>query len=513
MESMESSDSESVACVRQAAEQFVAGVISRMEPERPDIIQAVAAWQALTGLGRAFRRKARRGQSRASFRTERLDEFWSHSWHGSQWKKICTAIYLNNSFCASLLATLGSLAMCLLVGFRVLPIPRFQQAPKKYPQDSCVCTVVGFFLYCFFLISWRPWQRIFLDILCIDQDDSERKTAALVSMGAFLKVSDSLLVLWDPSYTRRLWCVFEMAGFLHSRGANRPAKLTIRPTVLGPFFISLPIALSVVLLAIAFLPPIVMRHARVIFLPMALLAFVGFYVSVAALRGYYRSVKLLETELANFTVAESCCWCCNTLTDHTCEGKEVICDRQVVFRCIVMWFGTIESFEERVRTEVLDCLADQLSKNVFTYKQCAAASLPLFWYHMDRVVTRAVEGSRHSAIRELARGTAWAFGVLPVIFFIASTLAFLLRRQYCGCCSGVVMNCLILVIVVAAFVGLLELELLCWAVDIVENGNKLYDLLPGSCFFMCAMLSVAALVFACKRNLVIVAQLRRRDRK
>ena len=36
MESMESSDSESVACVRQAAEQFVAGVISRMEPERPD---------------------------------------------------------------------------------------------------------------------------------------------------------------------------------------------------------------------------------------------------------------------------------------------------------------------------------------------------------------------------------------------------------------------------------------------------------------------------------------------
>ena len=130
----------------------------------------------------------------------------------------------------------------------------------------------------------------------------------------------------------------------------------LAPTeVLGPGFISLPIALSVILLAIAFLPPAVMRQARVIFVAMAVLAFVGFYVSVAALRAYYRSAKLLETELANFTVKESLCWCCDTLTDHTCEGEEIICDRQVVLRCIVTWFGTVERFEERVRTEVLDC--------------------------------------------------------------------------------------------------------------------------------------------------------------
>ena len=87
----------------------------------------------------------------------------------------------------------------------------------------------------------------------------------------------------------------------------------------------------------------------------ALFAFASFYVSVAALRAYYRSAKLLETELASFTVKESRCWCCNELTDHTDEGEEVICDRQVVLRCIVTWFGTVESFEERVRTEVLDC--------------------------------------------------------------------------------------------------------------------------------------------------------------
>ena len=133
--SVDSSDSESAACPRQAAEQFIAGVIARMEPQQPDIIQAVSAWQALSGLGRAFRRRNRRGQRRESFRADHIDEFWSHSWHGGQWKKIWTAIYLNNSWYASLLATLGSVAIGLLVGFGILPVPRFQQAPA-YPPGA-----------------------------------------------------------------------------------------------------------------------------------------------------------------------------------------------------------------------------------------------------------------------------------------------------------------------------------------------------------------------------------------
>ena len=66
---------------------------------------------------------------------------------------------------------------------------------------------------CFSLLFWQRGKGIFLDTLCIKQDDSRWKALALLSMPALLKASDSLLVLWDPSYTRRLWCCFEIAAF------------------------------------------------------------------------------------------------------------------------------------------------------------------------------------------------------------------------------------------------------------------------------------------------------------
>lgn len=43
-----------------------------------------------------------------------------------------------------------------------------------------------------------------------------------------------MLVLWDPTYVERLWCVFELAAFLKSRESGTATKLFIRPTILGP---------------------------------------------------------------------------------------------------------------------------------------------------------------------------------------------------------------------------------------------------------------------------------------
>ena len=111
-------------------------------------------------------------------------------------------------------------------------------------------------LYCIVMFLGRPQQKIVLDVLCIDQVDSRNTALGLVSMGVFLKASDFLVVLWDPSWSRRLWCIFELAAFLHSRQVDgREVKLTIRPAMLGPCFISMPIALSYVMLALMFFPP------------------------------------------------------------------------------------------------------------------------------------------------------------------------------------------------------------------------------------------------------------------
>ena len=66
------------------------------------------------------------------------------------------------------------------------------------------CTVLGFLLYLLVLFFWRPSKSIFLDVLCIDQEDEQRKMEGVISMGAFVKCSDVLLVLWDSTPGRRI---------------------------------------------------------------------------------------------------------------------------------------------------------------------------------------------------------------------------------------------------------------------------------------------------------------------
>ena len=160
------------------------------------------------GEGRVWPWPESAPSGRQSFPTERIDQFWSHSWHGSVWRKVATAIYLNNGRMAALIATLGSMIVATLVAYGVLPDMNFggpEQPPN--PNWPLWCLKGGFVVHCLVLIFWRPRQRIFLDILCIDQEDDDLKGAALVSMGAFLKSSDAMVVFWDPSFTRRLWCV------------------------------------------------------------------------------------------------------------------------------------------------------------------------------------------------------------------------------------------------------------------------------------------------------------------
>ena len=188
-----------------------------MEVVRPGIVQAVWAWQALSCFGRVLRLGST--GVRRSLATNRIGEFWSHSWHGQKWRKVWTAMYMKNTRAAMSAATLGSFAVCVLLSSALLPQVRFQEDPP-YPAEPGWCLLTALVLYCTVFVFWRPGSRIFLDILCIDQENAELKTEALVSMGAFLKRSDALFVLWDPSYIHRLWSrscfqyTFYMFGFL-----------------------------------------------------------------------------------------------------------------------------------------------------------------------------------------------------------------------------------------------------------------------------------------------------------
>jgi len=495
------SDESPEACDMEVFEEHIAEIVSRMAPERPDIIQCVWASQALACFGRAFRSAGSKG--RESFPTDHIQEFWSHSWHGNKWHKVLTAIYLCNGMMAAAVASLGALLLWTFVAWSHLPTEPLNWW-REQPAASFWCTGASIALYCWALFFLQRRRRVFLDVLCIDQQDTSLKAAGLVSMGAFLKCSDSMLVLWDPSYTHRLWCVFELAAYLHSRPADK-VKLIIRPTILGPVFVSFPVALFFFILVTGLIPT--GQHA-IMWPLMGLASYVGFYKSCSMLREYWRSVELLEKQVAGFTATKSLCWCCST--NHKDEsGGTMVCDRQIVFRCIVAWFGSLENFETRVRTDVLECLVDQLSKQIFTYKQCAVAGLPWFWSSFD---SSAVEAALRipdydllfkpwdfsGTMRPIVRGLGWAVGFLPVLFFLTSRLAFLLRHQRESICAEILVNSFILIAMIAVFFVLLVLEQVCWTFEgSFGEYNLAYHRLPGTGVFVGILLSSAAVLFSC----------------
>ncbi|CAE8649120.1 unnamed protein product [Polarella glacialis] len=80
----------------------------------------------------------------------------------------------------------------------------------------------------------------FLHCLCINQGDAELKQLGIDSIGAYLRNSDSMLVLWAPAYFTRLWCCFELVVvFMEKRTNSRFKSLLhnsfaeMRPTSVG----------------------------------------------------------------------------------------------------------------------------------------------------------------------------------------------------------------------------------------------------------------------------------------
>ncbi|CAE8664479.1 unnamed protein product [Polarella glacialis] len=165
-----------------------------------------------------------------SFPTRKYDVFISHTWRTGRMAKYAALLYYRSllpALCAGLAA--GILAFALQVN-GMLPafgiMQRRETAEIYEPlHGSLWCTVMG---GCTCFATLVMWARLldlaestrgtrvsyFFDRLCINQSDVELKQAGIDSIGAYLRNSDSMLVLWAPEYFTRLWCVFELAVFL-----------------------------------------------------------------------------------------------------------------------------------------------------------------------------------------------------------------------------------------------------------------------------------------------------------
>merc|ERR1719353_1430690 len=89
-----------------------------------------------------------------------------------------------------------SFACCLLTGHTTFTITLF------YYHEWRLC-----------LTGWRG-PSVFLDKTCIHQTDTDLQAAGIRKLGAFLRKSRTMVVLYGEEYLQKLWTVYEIASFL-----------------------------------------------------------------------------------------------------------------------------------------------------------------------------------------------------------------------------------------------------------------------------------------------------------
>ncbi|CAE7533111.1 unnamed protein product, partial [Symbiodinium sp. CCMP2456] len=409
--------------VQQVSEQ-----VAQMQATRPEMIRAAPVWKILRGLARPLRGAAGDFYD-LSQTTTRLNAFWSHSWHGSAKHKIATIFFLHKASAATILGTTSAVIAGVLYGLKLLP------GFGAEGRSCWWCVMTGSLTYLLVLLFWQPRELVFVDRVCISQTDPGLQAEGLLSLGAMLKSSDSMLVLWDPSWARRLWCVFELAAFIRSRPEGSKPHVVLRPTILG--FAILAFGFSAVLGTFCYYSLFhVFPGTPVYFIMLlALLPFgVVFFLIASLARAYCRSVTTMCRQIGEFRIATAESYCCST--DHkSATGEPMICDRQVIQQCINIWFGSVEAFERRVQNEVCDLLSHQLAYHMISYWRLSEATPICFWMLLDQSAERLYSGLQegHSGsdfgVQHLIRGIIYWLAVVPFIFRVLLRVTWMLQAQ------------------------------------------------------------------------------------
>ena len=168
--------------------------VSSMTATRPGVVRGIRVFRFLQYAPLYWMRGRLDLLHRFSEEVTQLDEFWSHSWRDAAWTKYVNILYLSSGASAFVVGTLGAALACTLFMLGALP-----EWHGNYWRCQW-CTLFGIVSHYSTMLLCLRQKRVFLDIACIDQRNQEAKGEGLASMGAILKRSRSMLVLWCPSY-------------------------------------------------------------------------------------------------------------------------------------------------------------------------------------------------------------------------------------------------------------------------------------------------------------------------
>ncbi|CAE7356662.1 unnamed protein product [Symbiodinium natans] len=400
--------------------EYMADFYTSMKAVSPEMVRGIRVFQILQALPLLWFHGDLPSLYQLSEASAELDEFWSHSWRASLWIKYVNILYLNNCSLASGVGTFFAALAALLYYVGVLPVWE-----SGYPRCRW-STIFGIAAFYLSLLLYRRSKLVFFDIGCIHQRDGALKIRGLLSLGAVLKSSKSLQVLWHRTFVTRLWCLFEIGAFLHIRQEEK-RPLAVCPPLLGPGALGFHVCASLFVCAVLFLVQL-RQIAMSGLILVGCLFFLSFTMFVHAMRAYCRDIDTMQRQLMEFSVSSATSHCCES---SSCANHVSICDREVILQCIVAWFGSVENFEIHVRSDVRVSMAGQLANGAFLYHRILSATTPLFWFYFD--VTISVKD--HRKLPSLFRSLALWLAALPCLVKLMLHLSYRLRTKRGSVCA------------------------------------------------------------------------------
>ena len=99
-------------------------------------------------------------------------------------------------------------------------------------------------------------------------------------------------------------------------------------------------------------------------------------VAVGAFRAHFRALDAMSSQLRNFELQKTSCWCCSVNHVHPTTSELLPCDRSILTKCLTAWFGSEQAFNDAVRSSVATALEQQLGYDAFPYTWLLWSSTP-----------------------------------------------------------------------------------------------------------------------------------------
>mmetsp|Transcript_132261 Transcript_132261/g.423139 ORF Transcript_132261/g.423139 Transcript_132261/m.423139 type:complete len:535 (+) Transcript_132261:103-1707(+) len=236
----------------------------------------------------------------------RIDVFISHNWAVRRMLKFLALSYHFNFDMSAILALPVVLLLGAATALGLLPVVDDQSG---YPIGiSCRILCVPCFLVLLLFGRSMPAScgfegpSVFLDKVCIHQEDAEIKKKGIEKLGAFLADSDRMLVLYSDIYLVRLWTMYEVASFLSQ---HEIGNMTVVPVLHSACFYAVCMSLAVVNVLLLVLAD----HLDNMMLTMMLLGITMGHVPIYAARRWHREREAIGVRLSSFRAQDCACFC------------------------------------------------------------------------------------------------------------------------------------------------------------------------------------------------------------